>query len=296
MNSDAFLVVGATGFLGDKIVRRLQAAGRRVRALVRNDAAAAAFQAAGIETVHADLKEPETLARACAGVAQVVSTATATARRQAGDSIESVDGTGQLALVDAAERADVRHFVFISVPPASITEVSCVLDQKKLGVELRLGKSSLRHVILQPTNFMEVWLSPLLGFQPPAPCVLLGDGRARTNYVSVDDVAECAVTAALETWTGTLPLGGPDPVSGLEAISMCEESSGQKIEVSFDDEDAIGKRLRDAREAGDTLAEAYAALMLKVARGQVVAKAPLPHELKTVRDYLTRTFGSKSRS
>ena len=50
------------------------------------------------------------LARACAGVQAVISTASSTLSRQAGDSIESVDQHGQLALVDAARAAGRRTF------------------------------------------------------------------------------------------------------------------------------------------------------------------------------------------
>lgn len=68
----------------------------------------------GAELVEGDLKDAASLARACAGVEAVISTASSTLSRQAGDSIASVDEQGQLALVDAARTAGATRFVFVS--------------------------------------------------------------------------------------------------------------------------------------------------------------------------------------
>jgi len=64
-----------------------------------------------------DLKNPASLLQACEGVSAVITTASSTFSRQEGDSIETVDRQGQLHLIDAAERAGVRQFVYISIPP-----------------------------------------------------------------------------------------------------------------------------------------------------------------------------------
>ena len=107
-------------------------------------------------------KEPASLARACAGVQSVISTASSTLTRQAGDSIETVDRRGQLALVDAARAAGVEHFVFVSFRdnPA----IRYPLTEAKREVEEALKTSGMAYTILQASYFMEVWLTPALGF------------------------------------------------------------------------------------------------------------------------------------
>jgi hypothetical protein len=60
------LIVGATGYVSGEICRLLIAAGRPVRALARETADPA--QGLGVEQVCGDLKDPESLARACEGV------------------------------------------------------------------------------------------------------------------------------------------------------------------------------------------------------------------------------------
>src|SRR5262245_51749282 len=117
------LVVGATGILGGEVCRQLAAQGKPVRALVRetsNPEKLAQLEGLGAELVRGDLKDRRSLDAVCRGVSAVISTASSTLSRQEGDSIDSVDGQGQAALIDAAEAAGVRQFVFISFPDGGV--------------------------------------------------------------------------------------------------------------------------------------------------------------------------------
>ncbi len=63
------VVTGASGFLGNNLVRELTAAGRKVRCLVRNDSSA--LEGLDVELVKADTTQPDTLGPAFEG-AEVV--------------------------------------------------------------------------------------------------------------------------------------------------------------------------------------------------------------------------------
>ena len=159
------LVVGATGLVGQEICRQLRDAGRSVRALVRRTSdpvKRAGLDKLGVELIEGDLKDPASLARACAGVQSVVSTASSTLSRQAGDSIESVDQEGQLSLVEAARNAGVEHFVFVSF--RDNPRIQFPLTIAKRAAERALKGSGMAYTILQASYFMEVWLTPALGF------------------------------------------------------------------------------------------------------------------------------------
>src|SRR5659263_117623 len=113
------LVVGSTGILGSEICRRLTAAGKPVRGLVRSSSApekVARLKAMGVQTVLGDLREPASLLAACQGVEAVITTASTTLSMQPGDSIPVTDQQGQLDLVAAARKAGVRQFVMVSIP------------------------------------------------------------------------------------------------------------------------------------------------------------------------------------
>src|SRR5437588_1516475 len=79
------LVVGATGMLGGAVCRRLAAAGKPVRALVRSGSdpqRVEALRETGAETVLGDLKDDASLAAACNGAAAVITTAQTVVSRQ----------------------------------------------------------------------------------------------------------------------------------------------------------------------------------------------------------------------
>ena len=194
------LVVGATGLLGPEICQRLTAAGQQVRALVRSTAdenKRKVLQELGVELVDGDLKDAASLARACTGVPAVISTASSTLSRQAGDSIETVDHRGQLALVEAARRAEVERFVFVSF--RENRDIQFPLTAAKRAVERALAASGMAYTVLQASYFMEVWLTPALGFDAAhGKARLYGDGNQPISWISYRDVARAAAAAVIE--------------------------------------------------------------------------------------------------
>jgi uncharacterized protein YbjT (DUF2867 family) len=65
--AEANFVTGGSGFIGGRLIERLVAEGRPVRALARSDAAAAKVEALGAEAVRGDLGERDSLAGGAAG-------------------------------------------------------------------------------------------------------------------------------------------------------------------------------------------------------------------------------------
>lgn len=285
------LIVGATGMLGGEICRLLREQGQRVRALVRETSSpdkVARLRQAGAELVTGDLKDRSSLDAACHGATVVVSTASSTLSRQQGDSIESVDLQGQLNLIEAAAAAGVRHFVLVSFPE---TGLDFPLQQAKRTAEARLRGSRMTHTILQPTAFMEVWLSPALGFDPANGRVqIYGGGQNKTSWISFADVAQFAVAAVdpQRAPGATVKLGGPDALSPLEVVALAEQLAGRKIEIQHVPEDGLKAQHAAATES---MQKSFAGLMLYYARGdavemtEVVRMLPV-QSLTSVRDYL----------
>jgi len=108
------LVVGATGVLGMEVCRQLAAAGKKVKGLVRTSSQKEkvnALHEVGVQTVTGDMKDLQSLYRAFQNVDAVISTATSTISHQQGDSIETVDLSGQLNVAEVASVARVQHVV-----------------------------------------------------------------------------------------------------------------------------------------------------------------------------------------
>jgi uncharacterized protein YbjT (DUF2867 family) len=206
------------------------------------------------------------LADACRGVDAVISTASSTLSRQEGDSIETVDRQGQLNLIEAAEAAGVKHFVLISFPDAGI---DFPLQSAKRAAEERLRRSRMTYTILQPTFFMEVWLSPALGFDAAnGTAQIYGDGHNKISWISFQDVARFA--AALDNARATnvtVKLGGPEALSPLDVVHAVEKSMGKSMTVQHVPEEALRAQYSGAT---DSLQRSFAGLMLYFASGDVI--------------------------
>jgi NADH dehydrogenase len=296
------LVVGASGMLGTEICRTLAEEGKQVRALVRGSTGPAKrdkLKSLGANLAYGDLKDPSTLETACLGTSTVISTASSTFSRQAGDTIESVDSQGQLNLVRAARAAKVHHFIFISFPPAP---EDFALQRAKRAVERELAESGLVvYTVLQPTFFTEVWLSPGVGFDVAnASARIYGSGQNKISWISYLDVARFAAACVNNSAARNrvIKLGGPEALSPLEVVQIFEEVSGRKFTVTHLPEEALPAQ---RAAAADSLQEAFTALMLYYAHGDVIGMKPAfgifpgqTSNLTSVRDYAGRVLRAAS--
>lgn len=284
------LLVGSTGIVGGQIATRLREGGNPTRALVRGGGAhrkAKQLQDAGIEMVNGDLTSPETLGPACQGVDVVVTTATSMPAA-ANDGLRRVDREGTLALIEAAERAGVKRFVYTSY--SGNLRAESPLETAKRDCENRLLQGRMQVVILRPSYFMEMWLSPVLGFDPAnGSARIYGSGEERGNYISGSDVAKMAVAAVTKQYADKntiLEMGGPDQLSQLDAVHIFEQALGKRIELNFLPEDTI----RAQHGSSDPVQRTFGALMLGYCKGDTIPGARSVAEehgisLRSVADY-----------
>ncbi len=221
------LVVGSTGLLGGMIARRLIGQGAAVRVLVRSGSS----EIAGAAAVTGDLKDRASLDAACLGVTTVVTTANS-AQRGGDDNVSSVDGQGNISLIDAAARAGVRHFIFISA--AAVDESSPVpLFAAKARAERHLRDSGMSWTIIAPHIFMDVWFPMIIGSALAAgkPVALVGGGRRRHSFIAVEDAAAFTVAAvdSPAAINQRLVLGGPAGLSWSEVVDQTAAILGGPI-------------------------------------------------------------------
>jgi uncharacterized protein YbjT (DUF2867 family) len=271
------LVVGGTGMVGSEICQRLSRRGEKVRALVRTTSSTekvTLLGRCGAEVCVGDLKDPESLAGACHGVNAVISTASSTFSRQVGDSIESVDDAGQLRLVEAAKVAGVGRFVFVSFRrPAGI---SFPLAEAKAHVEHAI--TDLNFTTIRASWFMEVWLSPALGFDYlNASARIYGSGISPVSWVSFLDVAEMCVLALRHPAAErrTIEFGGPSPLSPLEVVARFEEIAGRPFKLEHISEEVLRAQFE---EATDSMQKSFAGLMLGYSSGDAIDMTAIQQE------------------
>ena len=288
------LVVGATGLLGGEICHQLSVAGHSVRALVRptaNESRVDNLRVLGAKLVTGDLKNRASLDAACAGAEIVITTASTTLSRQPDDTIASVDQDGQLQLIESAKASGVSHFVYISY--SGNHAIECPLTTAKRTVEQALRESGLTYTILRPSYFMEIWLSPALGFDAAnAQARIYGAGRAAISFISFKDVARfavrCLTTPAARN--ATIELGGPEALSPLDVVRAFERSTGRSFDLQHVPDEVLELQHASAR---DPLERSFGALMLAYAHGDVVDMSQtlddFPVRLTSVREFADAT-------
>lgn len=226
------LIVGATGIVGSLITRDLLERGDAVRILVRDGSDHGALVAAGAEAVRGDLKDRSSLDRAVDGVATVVTTANS-AMRGGDDNVETVERRGNRNLMDAAEAAGVRHFVFTSALGVSVDNPVPFMAAKAESEEY-LRERGMEWTILAPNVFTEVWVGNVVRPAVAGETVaLVGEGARKHSFVSVRDVASFAVAAVGNpaAYGQRIVIAGPEAVSFSDIIERAEALLDRPVEV-----------------------------------------------------------------
>jgi uncharacterized protein YbjT (DUF2867 family) len=288
------LVVGATGMLGLEICRRLREQGRAVRGLVRaGSPREPLLRELGVEIHHGDLRTPPTVAPACDGITTVVSTATAMGAKEKGITLRAVDRDGQLALVELARLRGVKAFVFLSASPN--LRRSAPLIRYKREVEHAVRTSGMRWTVVQPSAFMDVWFSSLLGWDHVAGrAMIFGPGTAPVSWICIADVA-LHVRAAIDderVANVELPLGGPETLSTRQVVKTFEQVSGRPYSVRRVPRRVLSVMVPIAATFDEAVGSGMS-LGAQTAAGDVI-DSPLQRELDlpltTVHDYATRVL------
>ncbi|HEU0025864.1 MAG TPA: SDR family oxidoreductase [Ktedonobacterales bacterium] len=224
------LILGTSGHMAGIVARRLLAEGKPVRVLSRAPEKQSELKSLGAEVVVGDLRDPDSLARACKGATAIVNAATGFAS-QGANTARAVDLEGNLALIEAARAAGVGHVVQISIVGAR-ADHPVDLWRYKYQTEQRLKASGLSHTILRPTAFMELWMTIIAEpITQDKPAMIFGRGVNPINFISVEDVASF-VMIALEDPAArgqTITIGGPENLSMTQVAETVGRVTGRPV-------------------------------------------------------------------
>jgi uncharacterized protein YbjT (DUF2867 family) len=216
------LLTGATGTIGLPILRRLTAAGVPVRCLVR-DPRRLGGQRVKVQIALGDLADPFSFRNALRGVDTVVHLA-ATIRDQPAGSIEELSGVATWRLVQAAERAGVKRFVFFSTLGASAWSPARMMRAKAIA-EQAVIDSSLQYTVFAPSMVYSpsdpfITLLERMSLLPVMP--ISGSGRATVQPIWAEDVADCVLAALPGGPSEAVSVGRRYELAGPETLSYSE--------------------------------------------------------------------------
>jgi (4-alkanoyl-5-oxo-2,5-dihydrofuran-3-yl)methyl phosphate reductase len=211
-----YLITGATGDVGTRVVERLLESGNRPRIFVRDADKARARYDDRVDIFVGDLTIPESVRTALEGV----------------DSLFLVNTGPQIPVRDkiaaeAAKAAGVQHLVKLS---------SMDVEQGlALGAWHELGEAAIRasgipFTFVRPTGFM----SNLLAWAPSIKAqgiVRAATGYGRRPFIHSDDIAAVAVEALTTRDHGgqILSITGPEAINFPEATAKIGAAIGRKL-------------------------------------------------------------------
>ena len=236
MPESRVLVAGATGQLGQVVVRKLVSAGIPVRALARNKDKLAVLAGPGVELAPVDMRNVPALNEACRGITQIVATANNN-MGQGPMSPTRIDLPAYQNLCAAARNTGVRRLVYVSYRGVD-QDAPVDIFRVKWYIEDAIRRSGVPYVMVRPTAFMDIWIDYVIGadIRKKGVATIFGDGTGVTNYIAVEDVAEFIVRIVEreEIVKEAIDVGGPSNMAFNDVVSLVERrlgSSGKRRKV-----------------------------------------------------------------
>nr|YP_011005122.1 hypothetical protein V2471_pgp012 [Analipus japonicus]WAM61985.1 hypothetical protein [Analipus japonicus] len=224
------LILGGTGTLGRQIVRKALENGFQVRCIVRNKRAANFLKEWGAELVYGDLTLPETLPPSFQGVTAIIDASTT----KATDNIDviNVDWYGKLILVELAQYAQIKRFIFLSILNSE-KYPDITLMQMKYRIEKLIKYSGIPFTIFKYAGFFQTIINqyaiPILEKKP----VFTLLESPPIPYIDTQDAAFfCVKSLSIkETKNKTFITGSSQAWKSEQIIELCERLSGQKAKT-----------------------------------------------------------------
>lgn len=225
------LVVGATGQLGQQVIKELKHRSYWVRALARNPAK---LEGSGVdEIVKADLTDPASLKTSCQEMDWVFSCAGAVMNLDSfrdRKSFYEIDFQGNCNLLAEAQAAGVKKFGYVSLLSAEKLLQTEYADAHEKFVTA-LKASGLDYTVIRPTGFFS-FLLEILKFAQKGRGLIIGSGECRTNPIHEKDLAKVCVEA-MEGHEPDVPAGGPEIHTRRQCTELAFEALNQKPKLMF---------------------------------------------------------------
>ncbi|MGA3090386.1 MAG: NAD(P)H-binding protein [Terriglobales bacterium] len=211
-----YLITGATGDVGSKVVDNLLERGERPRVFVRQAERARSRFGARVDIFVGDLGSAEDLKPALEGVDKLFLV-------NSGPQIPARD---ELA-AKAAKTAGVRHLVKLS--SMDVQHALAIGAWHELG-EAAVRESGLAFTFVQPTGFM----SNLLAWAPSIKAegiVRSSTGNGQRPFIHSRDIAAVSTRALITDEFGgqSLPITGPEALSFAAATAKIGAAIGAKL-------------------------------------------------------------------
>ena len=194
MDTKKVLVAGATGYLGQYLVKELKQRGFWVRVLIRKEAQKDKFESVDDFFV-GQVTEPDSIKGITKDIDWVFSSIGIT-RQKDGMTYMDVDYQGNSNLLKEALQDKIEAFQYISAINGDKLRHLKIFEAKERFVE-ELQSSGINHCVLRPNGFFSD-MRDFLDMAKGGRVYLFGDGKFKLNPIHGEDLAKVCVDKMVE--------------------------------------------------------------------------------------------------
>ncbi len=225
------LIAGATGYLGRHLVSLLlQHEEQDFIALARNANKLTALGAKPKQIRLAQVTQADTLIGCCDDCDVVISCLGITRQRD-GLGYMDVDYQANLNLLQEAERAGVKKFIYISAFNAPALQHVRLLKAKERFAQRLLSSRVLSPCVIRPNGFFSD-LEEVYRMAQGTSAYLFGDGSVKINPIHGADLARFVLEAISRPET-ELNVGGPDVLSVKDITELAFSALNKAPNITY---------------------------------------------------------------
>ncbi|MBO7910656.1 SDR family oxidoreductase [Vibrio sp. G41H] len=224
------LLAGATGYLGRHLIEALQACDADFKAQARSADKLKDLGLNDSQIQIAQVTDSYSLKGCCDGVDIVISCVGIT-RQKEGLSYMDVDYQANLNLLEEAERAGVKKFVYVSAFRANVIKSVRLLEAKERFACRLLVSEQLAPCVVRPNGFFAD-IEEFYNMAQSGRVYLFGSGDVRLNPIHGADLADF-ILASLPNAEKELDVGGPDALSATQIAALAFQSQGKMTRITY---------------------------------------------------------------
>jgi uncharacterized protein YbjT (DUF2867 family) len=221
------LIAGATGYLGKHLIAELQERQLPFQAIARNPQKLEHFQLPAEALIRAEVTQPATLRGQLTGIDTLISTVGIT-RQKDGLTYMDVDYQANLNLLEEAQRAGIRKFIYISAINGRQMRHLKIMAAKERFVDALMA-SGLDYQIVRPNGFFSDMID-FLDMARGGRVYLFGHGNYKLNPIHGRDLAKTIIDEMNSAAT-ELEVGGPDIFTQNEIAVLALKAAGRPPKI-----------------------------------------------------------------